>query len=382
MTSSRKLRIPWIALGSTLLLLGVAGAAYGLYRFKQNAHEAAAQAAAAMPEPREAIGAQAVTTRDHARRTTAIGTARALRSIELRNELPGTVAKTSLATGKLVKQGEILVELDVAVEEAQLASLRAEARLAETMLGRMERALSQKGASAADVDRARAQRDMAVAQVQRLEAVIEQKRLRAPFDARVGLVDLHAGEYLESGTRITSLQGIASSIHIDFSLPQDLAERLQPGGHIEVIPAAGSRPVPASIVALDARVDATTRNTRVRAELKGPDLEGIAPLPRPGASVRVRVPVTEPRQVMVVPVDALRRSPAGNYVFVIKDDPQGQPRAHQQPVTSGMTLGNEVIIESGLEPGQLVATAGSFKLWDKVLVQVRSNEKVAEAKDN
>jgi len=262
-----------------------------------------------------------------------------------------------LETGQLVDEGALLVERDVAVEQAQLAALEAEARLAETMLGRMERALEQQGASAADVDRARAQRDMATANVARLEAIIQQKRLRAPFPARVGLVDLHVGQYLEPGTQITTLQGLDDAVHVDFAVTQEVATRLSVGTPIDVVVAHGTPPVKAKIVAMDARVDMTTRNTWIRAELRGVD-----PLPRPGASVRVRVPVAPERMVNVVPVSALRRGPDGSSVWILLADDKGAMRAHPRRVISGTVIGDDVVIESGVEVGETVAAAGSFKI--------------------
>lgn len=221
----------------------------------------------------------------------------------------------------------------------------------------MERALEQQGASAADVDRARAERDMANANVARLQAQLEQKRLRAPFRARVGLVDLHIGQYLEPGTQIASLQGIDDAVHIDFAVTQEVARRLAVDTTIEVVVTPEGAPVPAKIVALDARVDVNTRNTWIRAELRGVD-----PLPQPGASVRVRVPVAAERQVAVVPVSALRRGPDGSSVWVLQDDGKGNLRAQPRSVASGTVLGDEVVVESGLQAGEKVAADGSFKI--------------------
>lgn len=350
---------------ASVFLIAVLGAAgYFVYATKQGALAASAAAAQAQPEPAEAVEAAAAVTRSYTRTSTAIGTIRALRSITLRNELPGTVRTVTLTTGKVVEAGDLLVELDVAVEAAQLAALEAEARLAETMLGRMERALQSQGASAADVDRARAERDMALANVHRLEAVIDQKRLRAPFRAKVGLVDLHVGQYLEPGTAITTLQGTDTTVHVDFAVTQEIAARLAEGTAIEIVRTPGQAAVAAKIVAIDARVDTTTRNTWIRAELAGETL------PQPGSSVRVRVPVAAPRDVTVVPVSALRRSPGGESVFVLAADPTGQLRAHERRVRSGPVLGDEVVLEEGVAVGERIASTGSFKLRENALVMV------------
>lgn len=356
-------------LGAVLLLGAVGGSAYAAWLYKQGAREAAAAAASSQPEPAEAIRAEPATTTQWTQTSSAIGTVRALRSITLRNELAGTVRHVKLSTGQRVDAGDLLVEMDVAVEQAQLAALQAEARLAESMLGRMERALERQGAPEADVDRARAERDMAVANVQRLEALIEQKRLRAPFDAVVGLVDLHVGQYLQPGTEITTLQGVADSVHCDFPVTQEVARALHVDDEIEVFVGGREQPVRARIEALDARIDAATRNRQVRAVLAGVD-----PMPRPGASVRVRVPVAAPRKVVVVPVSALRRGPAGNSVFVVAEADGGQLRAAMRRVTSGAVLGDLVVIERGVDEGELIATTGSFKLRQGALVVLAAPE--------
>src|SRR5262245_15223961 len=163
----------WI--GSSLLLLSVAGAAVDLVGWKQTSMQEADAAAAKQPEPMEAVTAAIAEEREHVRTATSIGTVLALRSITLRNELAGTVREVMLQAGEIVEAGTVLVALDVAVEEAELEAQEAEARLAETLLGRLQRASENHGASEADVDRARAQRDVALANVGRIQAIIERK---------------------------------------------------------------------------------------------------------------------------------------------------------------------------------------------------------------
>jgi membrane fusion protein (multidrug efflux system) len=148
-----------------------------------------------------------------------------------------------------------------------------------------------------DLDRAIAERDVALAQTARLKAVIARKTIRAPFRARVGIADIHPGQFLDEGTQITTLQGVDEAAHVDFSVPQQVAATLRVGGTVDVLPTAGSAAIAANIVAIDSRVDAATRNAMIRARI-----EGAAGAPAPGASVRVRVPVGPPRRAVSVPV--------------------------------------------------------------------------------
>jgi membrane fusion protein (multidrug efflux system) len=351
-------------LGPTLLLLAVLGIGAALAAWKRASLAEADAIAASQPEPMETVTVAVASERPYARTTTAIGTVLALRSITLRNELPGTVRQIDLVPGQVVEAGTVLVALDVAVEEAELAAQRAQAALTETLLGRMLRARESNGASEMEVDRARAERDVALAQIERTKAIIERKTVRAPFRARVGMADVHIGQYLDAGTELTSLQGVADAVHVDFAVPQRVAAGLGAGASVEVVIAAGAPAVTATIVAVDARVDPQTRNAAVRARLHGE--HELAP----GASVRVKVPVGEQHDVVTVPVSALRKSPAGDHVFVIAPGEDGKPRARLRQVESGTMLGDDVVVHSGLAAGEQVAALGSFKLHEGVLVSV------------
>jgi membrane fusion protein (multidrug efflux system) len=275
------------------------------------------------------------------------------------------VKGVTLTPGQVVEAGTLLVALDVSVEEAELKAAEAQAALAETLLERFRRMSETQAASATEVDRARAERDVALAQIARAKAIIARKTIRAPFRARVGLADVHPGQYLEAGTQLTTLQGVDDAAHVDFTVAQHVAAGLREGDVVEVFAAEGARPAAARVIAVDARVDPGTRNAWARAKV-----EGAANAPPPGASVRVRVPVGPPVKAVAVPVSALRKGPGGDHVFVIAPDKDGKPRAQQRPVQGGATVGDEVLIVAGLSAGEKVAAAGSFKLRETALVAV------------
>jgi membrane fusion protein, multidrug efflux system len=345
-----------VALVGTVLVTGVALAAW-----KSAAARAANEAAARQPEPIESVNIAVAKEREYRPTTTSVGTVLALESITLRNELAGTVRKVALVPGQVVEAGTVLVALDVSVEQAELDAQTAQADLAGTTLARLERLLQAQAVSQEEVDQARAARDVALAQIERTRAVIAKKTIRAPFRARVGLTDVHPGQYLNEGTELTTLQGVDAAANVDFTVAQAVAAGLRPGQTVTVF--TGDEPTTARIAAVDARVDPTTRNALVRARMSG-----HAPLPAPGASVRVEVPVGPPTAAVAIPVSALRKGPSGDHVFLIAPDSAGKTRAHLQPVRSGPVLDDDVVILSGLTPGQRVATSGSFKLREAVLV--------------
>ncbi len=356
-------RRSWI--GSFLLLITVVSVGVGLAVWKYTSIQETQAASANQPEPMESVTVAVVKEVEHRQTATSIGTVLALRSITLRNELPGTVRHVSLTPGQIVDAGMVLVALDVSVEEAELKAQEAQAALAKAVLDRRKNLSYDRATTQEEVDRARADRDIALAQIARTKAIIARKTIRAPFRARVGMADLHPGQYLIEGTELTTLQGIDDAAHVDFTVAQQVAAGLREGDSVDVSVAGQSSPIAAKIVAVDARIDPTTRNATVRARI-----EGAANAPSPGASVRVRVPIGLSRKAVAVPVSAVRKGPGGDQVFVIELDKSGKTRAHVRQVESGAMLGDEVVIHAGLSAGERVAVSGSFKLREAALVAI------------
>ena len=349
-------------LGSLVLAAVLLGAGTVLAAWKHN--QLAAERSSVQPEPVEAVTVATAESRTHRESTTAIGTVLALESITLRNELPGTVRHVSLTPGAIVEAGTVLVALDTSVETADLRALQAQAALADSTLRRQVYLRQYEATSEAEVDQARAQKDVMLAQVERLRANIAKKVIRAPFRARVGLADVHVGQYLNEGVLLTTLQGVADEVNVDFSVPQAVAAGLTLGSTVDVVTTDGAAPISAQLVAVDAKVDPGTRNAMVRARISG-----TKDLPSPGASVRVQVPLGVTSEAVAVPATALRKGPAGDHVWVVNADQSGTLRAHERAVSSGPLVGDSVLILNGLKPGEQVAASGSFKLREAAKVQ-------------
>ncbi len=294
----------WI--GSSLLLVTtVVATGSGLAIWKYTSLRAANAAAANQPEPMELVTAAVPKEIEHRQTTTSIGTVLALRSITLRNELAGTVRQVRLTPGSGRRGRLRAVTLDISVEKAELEAQEAQANLAKTTLDRLASLRQHQATSQEEVDQAQAEREVALAQIARTKAIIDKKIIRAPFRARVGLADVHPGQYLDEGTQLTTLQSVDDAAHVDFTVAQRVATGLRVGDKVDVSVTSDSAPTAARIIALDARVDSTTRNALVRARIDRPN-RALAP----GASVRVRVPVGQAGKALVVPVSALRKGPA------------------------------------------------------------------------
>lgn len=351
--------------GSVLLVCFVLLIGIGLTAWKYESIQGEQATSANQPEPMESVTIAVARAIDHRQTTTSIGTVLALRSITLKNELAGTVREVRLTPGQIIEGGTLLVALDVSVEEAELRAQEAQVALAKTVLNRRQHLSQEFATTQEEVDRARADLDVAQAQIARTKAIIAKKTIRAPFRARVGIADVHPGQYLDEGTLLTTLQGVSEAVHVDFTVAQQVAAGLRAGESVEILVASDSSAIVAKIVALDARVDPTTRNAMIRARI-----EGSRNVPSPGASVRVLVPVGPQRTVVAIPVSALRKGPGGDHVFVIAPDKDGRTRVHTRQVESGPMIGDEIVIHAGLTAGEHIAAVGSFKLRDGILVAV------------
>jgi membrane fusion protein (multidrug efflux system) len=152
-----------------------------------------------------------------------------------------------------------------------------------------------------------------------------------------------------------------------------VAAGLRRGGAVDVAAGAGESSTRGVIVAVDARVDPATRNATVRARLDG----AASALPSPGASVQVTVPTGPAQPTLVIPATALRKGPDGDHVFVVAEDATKALRATTRRVEVGAMTADEVFVRTGLAAGERVATSGSFKLRDGMLVSVASRQTAA-----
>ncbi len=345
-----------------LLLVAFAAAALGGLGYWKYWDIKRAMSAEPMGEMPESVTIATSVTREYRPSVTAIGTVVAPRWVMLKNEAAGAVRSIALQSGGIVEEGQTLVQLDVSVEEAELASAKARLRLADQLLQRQIQALEANASSQSEMDRARAERDQAAADAQRIEAIINRKSIKAPFKARTGIVNTHTGQYLAEGAEITMLQALDGFAFIDFALTQANAEGVSIGQTVNATLTDG-RVLQAPIIAADTQADPITRNLTFRAKLDDP-----TNALRPGASVRLNVERGKALQLVGVPTGSVRRGPEGELVYVAKPDDKGVLRARSVPIRSGPTVGDVVLLLGGLPAGEPVIVLGSFKLREGAMV--------------
>jgi membrane fusion protein (multidrug efflux system) len=355
------------------------------------------QAMAQMKPPPQTVSTLKVAFEEWQPSISAVGTLRAVRGVDMALEVSGLVSEVNLKPGSEVKAGDVLLKMRSEDVQAQLQSLQASQQLAEVNFKRSGEQLEAKAISLAQHDSDEANLKSARAAVAAQEALLAKKTLRAPFAGRVGITKVAAGQYLNPGDVVATLQQL-DPIYMDFSVPQREMSQLTAGRPVNVsLDSFPGKTFKGTITTINPKVDANTRNVQVEATLRNP-----GNVLTPGMFGNVTVDVGAKQRYLTLPQTAITYNPYGETVYVVKAGeakpaggqtganqqnagkaPQGQPQpagnAQQTFVTTGPTRGDQVAIIKGLQEGDEVVTSGQSKLKNNTPVVI--NNTVQPAND-
>ena len=359
-------------------------AALGFVKFKQ-VQTAIAQGASFQPPP-EAVTTLVAQSESWPATLSAIGTVAAVQGVTVSADLPGTVARVAFESGRGVRKGEVLAELDTRQERAQLAAIEAQQELARLNYNRLKGLLADRVISQAEFDRAAADQKETDARLGEVHATIERKTIRAPFDGVLGIRLVNLGQYLAAGDAVVPLQSL-HPIYVNFGVPQQDIGQIRVGHRIQVTArdVAGVA-FSGRVTALDSIVDQATRNVQVQATL--PNTTGQL---RSGMFVQTELLLGTSQSVIAVPASAINYAPFGDSVFVVTDlkGQKGETYrgVRQQFVKLGSSRGDQVAIVSGVSAGDEVVTSGVFKLRNGAAVVVNnkvqpSNKRAPKPEDS
>ena len=335
----------------------------GFVKFQQ-IQTAIAQGASFQPPP-EAVTTIVAQQLEWPQTLSAIGSVAAVQGVTVSADLSGTVDRVAFESGRAVRAGDVLVELDTRQERAQLAAAEAQHDLARTNFDRMQGLLKDNVISRAEFDRATADDKQTTARVGEIRAAIQRKRITAPFSGILGIRQVNVGQYLSSGDPIVQLHSL-NPIYVNFDVPQQSTSEMRIGREVRITSAestgeARSAEFQGRITAIDSVVNAETRNIQVQATLANPD--GRL---RPGMFVQVEVALGSGQPLIALPATAISYAPYGDSVFVITNmkgqNGQAYRGVRQQFVKLEGSRGDQVGVLSGVKPGDEIVTSGVFKL--------------------
>ena len=357
-----------------LILVGAAFAAiFGFQAFKARMIQ---KAIADLRNPPQTVSTITAATQSWQQKLEGVGSVRAEKGAELSPQVSGIVKALHFTSGEKVEKGTLLVELEAADDIAHLEALKAMEALAQLNYDRDTHLLKTDAVSkqVADTDLATLKSDHA--QVEQQQALVGYKSITAPFSGRLGIRQVDLGQYLAPGTPIVTLQQL-DPIFVDFYLPQQALAKIKVGQDVTAkVDTYPDLEFAGKIQAINPLVNTASRNVQIRAAFNNPDEKLL-----PGMFATVDIDVGTPQHYVTLPKTAIYYNSYGDIAYVIKDGGKGkggekQRVAQQVFLKTGDTRGDQVAVLTGIEPGDIVVTAGQNKLHNGSPVQIDNSIKV------
>lgn len=284
----------------------------------------------------------------------AVGTLQANESVMIRPEIPGRVTRVNFQEGQAVQKGRILMELDSAELDAQLAQAAASLELAKLNYDRNKLLIANDNVSRHELDQAASNLKSAEANYKFYYERLEKTRIRAPFDGFLGSRRFSPGDYVQAGHDLVNLEDI-KALKIDFNIPETLFSRLAVGQRVGIrVDAFPDQSFEGRVYSIDPRVDEISRTARVRARIPNPELKL-----RPGMFTNVALVLGQTEHALLIPEEAVVLQQDKTFVFRVVDG-----TAHLTEVKLGSRERGVVQVLEGLAPADTVVRAGVQKIRD------------------
>ncbi|QLB40582.1 efflux RND transporter periplasmic adaptor subunit [Mannheimia pernigra] len=370
-----------------LIVLVVFAAIVGLQLIGKKAK---ADAAANMPESVSEVTAMHVTAQAWTPMLSAVGYIRPNQGAMLSAETSGVVKRILVTSGQRVTKGDLLVEFDSSVEQANLRASEAQLSTAKTNFERYRKLVASNSASKAEFDNAQSTYNQLLANIESLRSTIKRRQIYAPFSGVAGIVNVNVGQYITMGTEIVRVED-QSAMKVRFSLPQTNITQISVGQKVTAeIDALPEHRFSARIVAIDPAVDRLTGLINVEAVIE----EGQEKL-LSGMFVRLNIALPTQTEQVVVPQISVAYTMYGETVYVLQ--PLSEPdkemvkkmsarnpsldvnkmyRAKQVEVKTADRQANYSQLIKGVKAGDLIVTGGLQRLSNHSLVKVVDAEAV------
>jgi multidrug efflux system membrane fusion protein len=323
-----------------------------------------------------------------------LGTVQPYRTVTVRSRVDGQIINVLFKQGRMVKEGDTLVEIDprpyqAALDQAKAKKAQDEANLKNAKLN-LERSLTlaQKDyATQQQVDSQQAMVDQLTAQIQGDQAAIDNAQtqlsytvIKSPLSGRAGFRLVDPGNIVHSSDEngiVTIVQ--LQPISVVFTAPEEnvpqINQALEEGTvvPVEALSSDGLRTLAqGSLARVNNEVDQASGTIRMKATFENKDN-----VLWPGLSVATRLLVNKLKDATVIPDNAVQRGPNGLYAFVVGDD----NKVAVQAIKVSQSGDGESVVEQGLTPGQRVVVTGQYRLEIGSLVQPTEAPPAASGKE-
>ena len=290
--------------------------------------------------------------------TQAVGSLRSRQGVMLRPEVGGRVKQIHFNDGQRVRKGQLMVQFDDQLQQAQVAQARAELSITDANHKRNQELVAQSFISQRSLDESAAALEVSRAKLALAQATLQRLQVLAPFDGITGLKQINVGDYLKDGADMVNLEDI-DAVLLDFRLPERFQSKIRAGQTAQLtVDALPGRPFTAIVQAVDPLIEANGRSVGVRGCIDNRQQQL-----RPGMFARVNAVFGSRENAMVIPEEAI--IPQGGRTFVVKVVAGDKPDvrvSERVAVKVGLRLPGKVEILEGLSAGDTVVTAGHQRL--------------------
>jgi membrane fusion protein, multidrug efflux system len=316
---------------------------------------AGAPAGPARPTAVEVAKVETLTLVDE---TQAVGSFRSRQGVMLRPEVGGRVKQIFFDDGQRVRKGQVMVQFEDQLQQAQLSQAKAELSIAEANHKRNQELVAQNFISKRSLDESGAALEVNRAKLALADANLQRLKVLAPFDGITGLKQINVGDYLKDGADMVNVEDL-DAVLLDFRLPERFQAKIRAGQKAQLtVDALPGRPFTAIVQAVDPLIEANGRSVGVRG-----CVDNRKQQLRPGMFARVNAVFGTRENAMVIPEEAI--IPQGGRTFVVKVVPGEKPdslMSERVAVKTGLRQPGKVEILEGLAAGDTVVTAGHQRL--------------------
>lgn len=354
----------------TLLILGFG--ALVAYRIMQNKSEGAGGPGGGggkgpggpggMPAMR--VNGMVVQPQNFSNTLSVTGSIDANEQIQIRSQVSGLVKSISFQEGNKVSKGQVLVKIDDSELRAQLAQARTHQSLAAENERRAGLLLNKEAISREEYDVARADLKSAQAQSQLIQAQLAKTTIRAPFSGRIGLRNISEGSFISPETVIANLVSI-DPLKITFSVPEKYATQVKEKTTLNFTVSGTDKKYTATVYAIEPGIEASSRTLQLRARAANEKGDLM-----PGSFANIELPLTVIEGALLVPSEAVIPVQNGKKVFVSKAG-----KATEVMIETSTRTEKDVLVTSGLQPGDTVLTTGIMTLKEGTPVKVAVGKK-------
>jgi len=303
-----------------------------------------------------------------------IGTLVPCDSVDLKSEVNAKVDKIYFSDGSIVRKGDLLIQFDESLAQAEVREAEARYRKAKIEYELLNK-LAGKGA-AAKIKKEQAFSDMqtASAQLNSAKVKLEKHKILAPFGGMIGIKHISVGQFIQSGMDLVKLVD-NHPLKVDFSVAEVDIDKIYVSQEMEVYVGGDAlQSYSAKINAIEPESDKVSHSFKVRAILDVPEEIAVnSQILKPGRFVKVRITVNEGEQGIIVPESAIWKSGNESMLYIVSDG-----MAIRRPVTTGMRKNGNIEIVTGIDEGDLVITKGKEGVSDGRAVKVRDEYSSSE----